>query len=184
MTFRPFHDPDHLYFVTGTIVGWRKLFLESRYQQIVMSSLRWLRQRNRMQLHAFVLMPHHVHFVCKPSSGITISQLLQMFGSYTSHEFLKTLRAQDRQVLLQFFHECALKKRTKEQHQFWQKIQAKNIFTPAVLHQKIEYIHNNPIAKRRDLIRNRWEYELSSACFYDQGVAPMIPIDDAGPLFG
>ncbi len=184
MTFQPVHNPDHLYFVTGTIVGWKRLFLENRFQEIVLGSLQWLRRNHRMQLYAFVLMPHHVHFICKPNGGNTISQVLQTFGSYTSHEFLRTLRAQKRDALLHFFHGYASRNRGKEQHQFWQKIQAKNIFTRVFLHQKLEYIHNNPMVKHWNLATNRWEYELSSACFYDQGAAPIIPVDDVGRVLG
>ncbi|MEK6756361.1 MAG: transposase [Bacteroidota bacterium] len=182
MTFRPRHVPDHLYFVTATIVGWKRLFLRDQFQEIVLGSLKWLREKNRMELYAFVLMPHHLHFICRPRNGYTISQVLQAFGSFTAHKFLNALRVNKEEKLLAYFRRCAQKKRSKEHHQFWQQIQARNVFTERVLYQKLEYLHDNPVAKGWQFIDNRWEYRLSSACFYDNGIDPIIPIDDAGPL--
>ena len=39
---RPCNDPTHLYFVTATIAGWKKLFSEEPLAQIVLESLKWL----------------------------------------------------------------------------------------------------------------------------------------------
>ena len=182
MTFRPSHIPEHLYFVTATIVGWKQLLLQREFQTIVLGSLKWLRREGRIELFAFVVMPHHVHFICRPTGDRTISRVVQVFGSFTAHEFLRVLRSNADKKLVAYFQRWAQKKRGKARHQFWQQIQARNIFTARILDQKLEYLHNNPTAKGWQLVENRWEYDLSSACFYDKGIEPVIPIDDAGPL--
>jgi REP element-mobilizing transposase RayT len=116
--------------------------------------------------------------------GQTISGILQSFGSYTAHRILNELRNQNRLDLVRYFHGQALRANSGEEHRIWQKIQAKNIYSAAFLRQKLEYLHNNPVAKGWKLAEERWQYRYSSACYYDRGMPPLIPIDDAGELFG
>jgi putative transposase len=175
MTFDSRHIPDHLYFITASIVGWKPLFSETAYIEIVLDSLSWLRQEKRMALYAFVIMPTHLHTVTLPL-GRSIGELLQNFGSFTAHAILKKLREDNRKNLLEFFH--AQRRDDSLEHSIWQDIQAKNIYSEKFLTQKIEYIHQNPVAKDWNLVQKRADYKYSSACFYDEDKQPIIEIDD------
>jgi len=175
MTFDSRHDPTHLYFVTATICGWKHLFAEPVYADIVLDSLDWLRREGRMVIFAFVLMPSHLHTILKPERR-AISSILSNFGSYTAHALLKQLRHDERTDLLQFFHEQ--RRDQRHQHSIWQDIQAKNVYSMQFLLQKLEYIHNNPIAKEWSLVKERTDYLYSSACFYDRGTTPKIEVED------
>ena len=175
MTFPSFHDPTHLYFVTATVMGWRHLFRTHEYINIPLSSLSWLQQQKRMFLFAFVIMPSHLHAILKPES-LTIGEVLQQFGSFTAHEILKKLRIQNRSVLLNLFQQK--KRDPRHGHSIWQDIQAKNIYSIEVLQQKMEYIHQNPIAKDWKLVENRADYPYSTAGYYDYGRKPAIEITD------
>jgi hypothetical protein len=79
---------------------------------------------------------------------------------------------------LKYFKNATEKENLKSKHHFWQKIQAKNIYSVDYLIQKLEYVHNNPIAKSWQLANERSDYKYSSACFYDKGIKPIIQIDD------
>jgi putative transposase len=175
MTFDSWHVTDHLYFITASIFGWKQLFTGAIYAEIVLNSLSWLRKEQRMFLFAFVLMPSHLHAIVQPV-GRPIGELLQNFASFTAHAILQQLRRDDRQELLAFFHEKRRDKRAE--HSIWQDVQAKNIFTERFLVQKMEYIHQNPVAKEWKLVKDRAEYKYSSASFYDEERQPIIEIDD------
>ena len=99
MTFSSFHDPSHLYFVTASICGWKHLFAEQKYAQIVLDSLVWLQKEKRILLFAFVVMPSHLHFILKPENKV-IDEILQDFGSFTAHTILHQLRMDQRNDLL------------------------------------------------------------------------------------
>jgi putative transposase len=43
------------------------------------------------------------------------------------------------------------------------------LFTPAVIYQKLEYIHNNPLQEKWNLAKSPHEYKWSSAGFYETG---------------
>jgi REP element-mobilizing transposase RayT len=142
MTFDSIHDDSHLYFVTAALCGWKHLFNQAAYANIVLGSLSWLRREKRMYLYAFVLMPSRIHAIVKPID-LEIGALLQNFGSFTAHAILRQLRDEKRDELLQFFHEQTNDHR--HQHRIWQDLQAKNIYSLDFLRQKLEYIHNNPV---------------------------------------
>jgi REP-associated tyrosine transposase len=175
MTFPSVHDINHLYFVTASILGWKHLLCEAKYRQIVLDSLVWLQNEKRILLFAFVIMPSHLHFILKPE-GKTIGEILQDFGSYTAHTILSELRKDQRDDLLKLFHEQ--RRDVRHNHSIWQDIQAKNIYSAEFLNQKLEYIHSNPISKGWELVEDRAEYQYASACFYDKGIPPIIPITD------
>ncbi len=180
-TIRALHIEGHLFFVTATIVDWIRLLEKKQYKDIVLDSLKWLHTNDRLKLYAFVIMPNHLHFISKPTNKYSINQILQIFGSFTAHEFLKKLKNGNLR-LLKYFKEVAQKENIKSNHHFWQKIQAKNIYSVKYLKQKLEYVHNNPIAKNWQLANERSDYEYSSACFYDKSIEPIIPIDDIRTL--
>ncbi len=175
MTFSSVHIPEHLYFVTASIIGWKDLLVKENYRQIVLDSLEWLRKEKRMWLYAFVIMPNHLHLIVKPVDQ-AIGQLLQNFGSYTAHAILEKLREDRENELLDYFHKN--RRDSRHKHSVWQDIQAKNIFTTKVLEQKMEYIHQNPVAKDWNLTRDRADYPYSSACFYDNDKTPIIEVND------
>ena len=175
MTFSSFHDPNHLYFVTASICGWKHLFVEHKYIRIVLDSLLWLQNEKRMLLFVFVIMPSHLHLILKPENK-EIAGILQDFGSFTAHTILHKLRDDKRTDLLKFFHEQ--RRDARHQHSIWQDIQAKNIYSHQFLSEKMEYIHSNPASKNWRLVKNRADYKYSSACFYDNGEVPIIPISD------
>ncbi|MGQ0602279.1 MAG: transposase [Anaerolineales bacterium] len=178
MTFPSQHDPTHLYFVTATVCGWKHLFAHSPYAEIVLNSLSWLRCKKRMLLFAFVVMPSHLHWIAKPVDR-TISEVIQDFGSFTAHEILKRLKADQSRDLLKFFHD---QRRDRcHQHSIWQDIQAKNIHSHQFLRQKLDYIHNNPLDKQWRLAATPAEYRYSSACYYDLNAPPIIEVDDIRP---
>ncbi|TAK54693.1 MAG: hypothetical protein EPO24_12975 [Bacteroidetes bacterium] len=182
-TFHSVHEEGSLYFITATVVGWKELFWREEYANIILSSLVWLREYKKIELFAFVLMPHHLHALMKPVEGATIGNVLQKFGSFTAHELLKALRKNKEASLLEFFQNAAVHKKSKEEHHLWQQIQAKNVYSEKVILQKMEYIHNNPVAKHWQLAEERWEYRYSSACYYDKQMEPIIAIDDVAELF-
>jgi putative transposase len=131
--------------------------------------------RNKFLLFAFVVMPSHVHVILKPESD-PIGDILQQFGSFTAHEVLKKLREHNENNLLHLFQQN--KRDQRHEHSIWQDIQAKNIYSLYFLQQKLEYIHQNPVAKNWKLVKDRADYIYSSAGFYDYGTTPIIEVTD------
>jgi putative transposase len=173
MPFKHLHIPGHLYFVTATLTEWLPLFEVTSYASTVLESLNWHRSQKRLHLFAFVIMPTHLHWIGKPIEPHTIEEVLQSFSSFTAHEILKELRKDKCNNWLEIFASHA---KPDKQHSIWQKPLAENIFSMDFLTEKLDYVHNNPVAK--GLVANRVDFRYSSACFYDKDQTPIIPVDD------
>ena len=182
MKYKTVFDEHHLYFVTCTIAGWKPIFADPVYADIVLQSLAWLRRQGHIQLFAFVVMPTHLHAIIKPLTG-TADQLVQRFASYTAHEILKQLRRDHKAGFLAFFRQAAQQDHDRE-HRIWEEALAKNVYSEAFLFQKMEYTHNNPVDKDWRLVTDRADYPYSSACFYDRGQEPVIEVDDIASVLG
>jgi REP element-mobilizing transposase RayT len=174
-TFSAFQDPSHLYFITASVIDWKHLFTTPEYANIPLNSLAWLQQQKRILLFAYVIMPSHLHAVIKPE-GMTIAETLQQFGSLPAHEILKKLKANHQKDLLDIFSRN--RRDLRHEHSIWQDIQAKNIYSMDFLQQKLEYIHQNRVAKEWKLVKDRADYLYSSAGYYDYGRKPIIEITD------
>jgi hypothetical protein len=126
-------------------------------------------------LFAFFIRPSHLHEIIKPVSD-SIGSIVQQFGSFTAHEILKRLKEDKQKDLLKLFQQK--KRDARHEYSIWQDIQAKNIYSMDVLQQKLEYIHQNPIAQEWKLVKDRADYLYSSAGYYDYGRKPIIEITD------
>lgn len=182
MTFRPYHDPSHLFFVTAAVLGWKQIFAEPAYAQIVLDALDWHRRHDRWSLYAYVLMPNHLHAIVKPQGEWTISAVLQSLGSFTAHSIPAHLQSGGQGDFVSYFTNRQ-DGDTRKRHQILQPIQAKNIHSLEFLTEKLEYTHNNPIAKHWHLAEDRADYPYSSACFYDKGIVPTVEVDDVREWF-
>lgn len=174
-TFPSSHEEGHLYFITASISGWKPLFVKQSYADIILNCLNWMRSENRIKLFSFVIMPSHIHFI-NATMNSTIGNFLQQFGSFTAHRILYQLREEKETELIAFFQKQNTHPNHK--HRIWQDIQAKNIYSNEYLEQKMEYIHNNPVNAGLISGQDRSKYLLSSACFYDRGKQPCVPVDD------
>lgn len=54
-------------FFTATIHGWKNLLQEDQYKNIIIDSLIFLKEKNRIKLNGYVIMSNHVHFTCLPA---------------------------------------------------------------------------------------------------------------------
>ena len=124
-------------------------------------------------------MPNHIHFMVKTDR---IEVPLAKFHSFTGHEIIKLLKKHDDKELLEFFAASAKTKKRDRERLVWQDSVVRIIETEEVLLDLIEYTHNNPVSKKWRLADSRSDYPYSSACYYDNGIQPTLPIDDLGEL--
>jgi len=66
MNFKPYHDSGHLYFVTGTIIQWLKLFNEKCYLDIILQALEWHRNNQKMKVFAFDTLENAIYRAINP----------------------------------------------------------------------------------------------------------------------
>ena len=157
--------PSHPQFFTATIHEWKHLLKPDKYKTIVIDSLRFLVQNNRVLVHAFCIMSNHLHLIWQMRAGHTQEAVQRDFLKFTAQAIRFDLIRHHPDVLLHF--EVNLRDR---KYQFWKyNSLAVDLYTPAVFRQKLDYIHNNPV--KAGICAAPEAYAWSSARFYEMGDA-------------
>lgn len=179
--WRPYFNPEHLYFVTTNAVKHAHIFQRDIIKRLLVDMLDCMRSRKRIKLYAFVIMPNHIHTVIKCREEDTLADVIRDYKKFTSDRIIRHYCVEKNHEVLEFMHNSAELDRQK--HKVWEDgYNAKNIFSPDFLRQKVEYIHNNPIQPHWELSEQPEDYMWSSARFYLLNESAIIPLDNLGKL--
>jgi putative transposase len=132
------------------------------------------RTRQQYDLWAYVVMPEHVHVVLLPHEAVGIASILTTIKQSVAKRALLWLgreapnfltRLEDRQP------------NGQRNYRFWQRGGGydRNLRTVADIHQKIEYVHANPV--RRGLVDSPDAWPWSSYNAWQTGEDRPIPVD-------
>ena len=135
-------------------------------KQIIVDSLLYLSEKKKIEVYAFVVMPNHIHLIWQINDKNGKETAQGSFLKFTAHAFKKYLRSNN-PFLLQSFAVIAHNKK----FEFWQRDpQAFHLFKRETALQKLDYIHNNPLAEHWQLCIDPIDNYYSSARFYETGV--------------
>ncbi len=182
MPVHPNFNPDYLYFVTTSTERHIHIFKHEAIIRIILDSWHFLRTSERMKLFAFVVMPTHVHFIGKFSQEHPLSDVIRDFKRHTARQIIRQIQVKKNAALLGVFQ--SINKDDRQEFKVWEDgYDARDIFTPDFLQQKMEYIHYNPCRPKWKLANSPEEYPWSSARFYILAKPSVIPVDDVRDLF-
>ena len=176
MSTRTIHDSfDRTWFVTFTCYQWIPLFELFQSYDLVYNWIKLLNTKTLADTQAFVIMPNHVHVLLHlKSSDVNLNTIVSNGKRFMAYELIKRIKAANANDMLKRLEEgCSLKERAKGQlHKVFEpSFDAKPIYTDAFLHQKLDYIHHNPVSGKWNLSVDFTRYVHSSAAFYEKGEA-------------
>jgi putative transposase len=156
---------DELYFVTLTVTDWIDVFTRRVYSDFIIENLAWCQQHKNLNIYAYVIMTNHIHMVANVTDG-SLGDVLGHFKTYTSKELFKMIanntHESRRDWLIKSFEHAGKYNPQNEHHQFWQNGNYPVLlYSPAVIDQKIDYIHDNPV--RAGFVGSAHEFWHSSA---------------------
>jgi putative transposase len=163
-------DPAAPHFLTCTVLQWLPLFAQPANAQILLNSLAYLQRKGGLTLYGYVILENHCHLLGRSPH---IAKTLASFKSYTAGAIVKRLSERHSPVLeLLAFHKARHK--TDRDHQVWQEgSHPEQIEGETMMLQKLEYIHNNPVA--RGYVDDPIHWRYSSARDY-AGMRGMIQV--------
>jgi putative transposase len=133
-------SPPGTYFVTFLTWQRRRLFVVEPYVRLFLRTLYGYRRQGKFLLHAFVLMPEHVHLLLTPATDVTLERAIQLVkGGYSRAFGLEFRRGE---VWQRGFTDH----RIRDAEDF-------------IVHR--DYIHQNPV--KRGLVETAREYRYCSA---------------------
>jgi REP element-mobilizing transposase RayT len=149
-----------MFFFTATINSWQRLLFNDEIKELLVESMKWLVDNNKAAIHAFVIMPNHIHLVW--SQKDETYDLGGSFKSFTGSAIRKHLTSNYPEKLSDY----ASTQNDREFH-FWER-RSKNIevMTRVIASQKVEYIHLNPLQEKWRLVDKEEDYLYSSAAYY------------------
>ncbi|MEP1488495.1 MAG: transposase [Algibacter sp.] len=178
-----FYNKQGLYFVSFATVNWIDVFTRQTYYNVLAESVNYCRKEKGMELYAYCFMPSHIHFVFR-SANEDPSGLIRDFKKYTSKAILEAIennpQESRKEWLLWMFEHAGKKHGNVSKYQFWQHHNKPiELWSEAVIKQKINYIHNNPVVNGFVINAIDWKYS-SARNFQDDHT--VLEIDDVGFL--
>lgn len=178
-----FHNLSGAYFVSFATVHWIDVFTRQVYFNVLVNSVNYCRLKKGMELFAYCFMPSHIHFIFRSNSEQP-SELLRDFKRHTARKVLEAIefnpQESRKEWLLWMFERAGKKNATTSKYQFWQ--QHNNpieLWSPKVIKQKLDYIHNNPVVG--GFVTNPVDWKYSSARNFAEDHT-ILKIDDIGFL--
>ncbi|MBS1610824.1 MAG: transposase, partial [Bacteroidetes bacterium] len=89
-------------YFTATNLEWQKLLKPDKYKDIIINSLRFLVQDNRVKIFAFVIMNNHIHLIWQMMPDNDPEAVQRDFLKYTAQRIKKDLQINHPKVLEYF----------------------------------------------------------------------------------
>ena len=133
------------------------LFQASTPASIFVAVLFRYRQRGEYLLHAFVVMPNHVHLLITPSIRCSLERAMQLIMGGSAHEI----------------HQQCGGRRPSWQSGFYEA----TIRNVADYESKVNYIHRNPVMARLVTDASDWKWSSASGVYTLDQIPPRLKPD-------
>lgn len=165
-------EPGKPHFLTCTVMEWLPVFTRPAAVGILLDSWRYQREHEALQLYGYVVMENHIHFVAQAQR---LDKCLAAFKSFTARRIIDHLESSRAEYLLERFRFSKRAHKRDREYQFWQEgSHAELVFSEAMMREKLEYIHANPV--KRGYVDREEQWRYSSARNY-AGESGLIEID-------
>lgn len=157
---------NEMYFITFTVHNWYYVFDRHERFGVLADSLRYCQKHKDLKIYAYVFMINHLHLIVQSED---VSGFVRDFKRFTSREIMKNIIATEPDV-------AELFARKNNYYEFWKKTNMPILIeTDTFFHQKLDYIHDNPV--RKDYVSEPEHWFYSSAGFYIMGEPGPIQVE-------
>ena len=152
-----YNIPGHAHYLTFSCYKRQPLLTLSEPRRWLCEAIVEAQRKRPFDLWAYVLMPEHVHLLLWPHEGCKVSEVLRLVKLPVAKRALLWARSENAELL---GHMIRSGPKGKTSLRFWQRGGGydRNLWSPEEIHEKIHYIHANPV--RRGLVSrpNEWAY--------------------------
>jgi putative transposase len=166
-----FYNSDGVYFVSFAVVYWIDLFVREEFCNIFIDTLKYYQEKDRLELFAYCIMPSHIHLIFRDKQKEP-EMLLGHIKKYSSKRIQESIinnpQESRKEWILWMMERAAENTTNVKNRMLWQHHNKPiELWSQEVIKQKLDYIHNNPIASGFILDAEHWKY--SSAVNYSGG---------------
>lgn len=169
-----FLDQNQAYFVSFATIHWIDVFTRKIYCDEVVESLKYCQQEKDLILHAWCIMPSHIHLIMS-TKGEMMQNILRDLKSYTSRRIKdkinKSPNESRREWMQWMFHRAGVRNGNNKNWQLWQQDNHPiELSSNAMIDQKLEYLHNNPVEAGYVDSPEYWLYSSARNYYGKQGL--------------
>ncbi len=143
-------------------------------------SWRHIAKTKGFRIFGFVIMPNHVHLVIHAPQGSSINALLANAKRFLAYAIRNRLKEKEEHALLNVLGAAVRPSdavRGQHYRVFMPSSDIRECYAEAMIQQKLDYIHANPVKGKWMLAENYLDYPHSSAGFYERGDASLAPVE-------
>jgi len=133
------------------------------------------------RIFGYVIMPNHVHLLIHTPEGLSINALLANAKRFLAYEIRSRLVDLEEHGLLVTLKDAVRPSdaaRGQVCRVFMPSSDIRECYDEAMIQQKLDYIHANPVKGKWMLAENYLDYPHSSAAFYERGDASNAPVEN------
>jgi len=171
---RRYHETGHARYLTFSCFHNRPFLRSERCCRWLLEKLGELHREGGFDLWAYVVMPTHCHMLLLPHNDAAVTNVLYRLKKAVANRAIAWIRLNCPGRLSELED---VQPSGKHSFRFWQRGGGydRNIFTARELHEKIAYIHANPV--RWGLVENPQDWPWSSCRAWECGKDVPLPID-------
>ncbi len=179
-----FNNQEHLYFVSFAVINRIDLFIRNEYKDIMIDSWKYCQAKKGLEIYGYCIMSSHIHMIIG-THGDKLENIMRDMKKHTSVA-LKTAIEQHpaesrREWMLWMMKRAGRKNSHNADFQLWQQNNHPiELFNLKILHQKLDYMHNNPV--EAGIVAHPEDYLYSSARDYYSGLPGLIEIILVEPM--
>jgi REP element-mobilizing transposase RayT len=164
-------EPDAPHFLTFTVLEWLPVFTRPDTVNIILEAFTFRQQNPAFRVYGYVILENHLHCILQAPD---LARQIKQLKSWTARRIIDYL--QERRVTQLLAKLAYYKKahKTDRDYQFWQEgSHPQWIQNEAMLLEKLEYMHDNPV--KRGYVDKPEDWRYSSARNY-LGKEALIPV--------
>ncbi|HEX8372065.1 MAG TPA: transposase [Chthoniobacterales bacterium] len=160
--------------MTSTIVEWLPVFTSAKTCDILVETLAWYQANKGLKIYAWVILENHFHAILQHDE---LPRVMADLKKFIARKLVSHWEGTRQEWLVHQLAHYKLKHKTTSQHQVWQEgYHPQQISDDAMMLQKLEYLHMNPV--RRGLVVEREHWRYSSAHVWLPGAKPVLRCDE------
>ncbi len=166
-------EKQHAHFVTCTIVVWLPIFTTAARCDILVEALTYCRAHKGLEIYAWVILDNHFHAIL---GAPDLARVMADLKRHTARRLVEQLETEGCAWLLHQLQHYRLAHKNESVHQVWQEgSHPKAMMSDAMMEQKLEYLHHNPV--KRGLVSSPEHWRYSSAHEWLPGALPLLRVD-------
>ncbi|WP_342644719.1 transposase [Mucilaginibacter sp. CSA2-8R] len=142
-------NQDKRYFVSFAVVHWIDLFVRPGYVHVMLDSWQYCRRHKGLETYGWCIMSSHVHMIIGTVKN-DMPDILRDMKRHTSQQLRQAIQTHPqesrREWMLWMMERAGRKNSQNTGFQLWQQDNHPiECTTHAILHQKLDYLHQNPV---------------------------------------